>query len=330
MLIDFDHFKHLNDSLGHVTGDGVLADGVQAMRRVMRSGDLIARWGGEEFLLLLADADQEVAVGIAERLRRVVEEEVRIGPVSTTLERRRLGRRSRPGWSPCGTESRSRRRSLRPMPRSTGPRRTVGTGWSPRFLPTVVWRPFTSLRAVREVGDDDSARFERDVVRILRGLSPGDVVTYGEVAAEAGHPGAARAVGSLLRRGSAIGPLPWWRVVTAAGRLVPGHEEEQARRLRAEGVVVADERSGLIQPSVRRSFSSVARFHRASSVASGSRSRCGSPARCSALARSSGQRSTVAPSSTRSSPFHRPGRGRRPAPGAHDLGRRPPRPRGPR
>ncbi len=66
-------------------------------------------------------------------------------------------------------------------------------------------------------------------------LQPGDVVTYGEVAAEAGHPGAARAVGNLLRTGDG---LPWWRVVTVSGRLVPGAEERQARLLRAEGVRV--------------------------------------------------------------------------------------------
>jgi len=81
-------------------------------------------------------------------------------------------------------------------------------------------------------------RFEQEVVRILQSLRPGEVVTYGEVAAEAGFPGAARAVGNLLAGGGDDG-LPWWRVVTSAGRLVPGHEAEHAARLRAEGVAVA-------------------------------------------------------------------------------------------
>lgn len=80
--------------------------------------------------------------------------------------------------------------------------------------------------------------FEQAVVRVLHSLRPGEVVTYGEVAAEAGFPGAARAVGHLLATSG--GDLPWWRVVTAAGRLVPGHEAEHARRLAAEGVAVAD------------------------------------------------------------------------------------------
>lgn len=82
------------------------------------------------------------------------------------------------------------------------------------------------------------SRFEQAVVAVLQSLAPGEIVTYGEVAAEAGFPGAARAVGHLL----ATSPedLPWWRVVTASGRLVPGHEAEHAARLRAEGVAVAD------------------------------------------------------------------------------------------
>jgi methylated-DNA-protein-cysteine methyltransferase-like protein len=75
--------------------------------------------------------------------------------------------------------------------------------------------------------------FEEAVQEVVTSLPPGTVTTYGEVAAEAGFPGAARAVGNFLRRSAG---LPWWRVVGAGGRLVPGDEEEQARRLRAEGV----------------------------------------------------------------------------------------------
>jgi methylated-DNA-protein-cysteine methyltransferase-like protein len=83
-------------------------------------------------------------------------------------------------------------------------------------------------------------RFEQAVVRVLQSLRPGEVVTYGEVAAEAGYPGAARAVGRLLAEDG--DDLAWWRVVTSTGRLVPGHEAEHARRLRAEGVPVVDGR----------------------------------------------------------------------------------------
>lgn len=81
--------------------------------------------------------------------------------------------------------------------------------------------------------------FERAVEAVLLALAAGDVVTYGEVAAEAGYPGRARAVGHILARSD--GTYPWWRVVAAGGRLVPGHEREHAERLRAEGVEV-DER----------------------------------------------------------------------------------------
>jgi methylated-DNA-protein-cysteine methyltransferase-like protein len=82
--------------------------------------------------------------------------------------------------------------------------------------------------------------FEQAVIEVLESLLPGDVVTYGDVAAEAGYPGAARAVGRILA--TSDGDLPWWRVVTTTGRLVPGHEVEHARRLRAEGVDVVDDR----------------------------------------------------------------------------------------
>ena len=76
--------------------------------------------------------------------------------------------------------------------------------------------------------------FAEQAEAVIRALRPGEVVTYGEVAADAGRPGAARAVGHLLATRPA--DLPWWRVVAANGRLVPGHEAEHARRLEAEGV----------------------------------------------------------------------------------------------
>lgn len=78
--------------------------------------------------------------------------------------------------------------------------------------------------------------FERAVLAVLRGLRAGDVVTYGEVALEAGYPGRARAVGALLSRGDH--QVPWWRVVNASGRLVPGNESAQAELLRQESADV--------------------------------------------------------------------------------------------
>lgn len=79
------------------------------------------------------------------------------------------------------------------------------------------------------------AEFTEAVIEVLTRLQPGEVMAYGEVADEAGYPGAARAVGNLL----AVTPgLPWWRIVTADGRLAPGHERRQSELLRAEGVLV--------------------------------------------------------------------------------------------
>lgn len=81
--------------------------------------------------------------------------------------------------------------------------------------------------------------FEEAVAAVIARLAPGDLATYGEIAEEAGFAGAARAVGHVL---SVSDGLPWWRVVAANGRLVPGHEVDQARRLAGEGVVVVDGR----------------------------------------------------------------------------------------
>ena len=87
--------------------------------------------------------------------------------------------------------------------------------------------------------------FESRVREVILQLRPGEVATYGEVAEEAGFPGAARAVGNVL---AGADGLPWWRVVTAAGRFAPGHEAEQASRLREEGLTVRGKRLSRIRP----------------------------------------------------------------------------------
>lgn len=89
------------------------------------------------------------------------------------------------------------------------------------------------------MAQDDLTKFERAVHTVLCALGEGEVITYGEVAAEAGYPGAARAVGGFLRNKAGY---PWWRVIAANGRLVPGLEAEHERRLRDEGVPVVDGR----------------------------------------------------------------------------------------
>ncbi len=82
-----------------------------------------------------------------------------------------------------------------------------------------------------------SGDFETAVRETIGAIPEGEISTYGEVAAESGYPGAARAVGNLLRTTSG---LPWWRVITSDGRLVPGMEREHAQRLRAEGITIVN------------------------------------------------------------------------------------------
>ena len=74
------------------------------------------------------------------------------------------------------------------------------------------------------------------IVAVLFALGPGEVTTYGDIAETAGYPGRARLVGRLLA--TTDEEVPWWRVVTSDGRLVPGHEREQTALLKAEGVGV--------------------------------------------------------------------------------------------
>ena len=81
--------------------------------------------------------------------------------------------------------------------------------------------------------------FQQHVVAVVAATAPGDVLTYAEVALEAGHPGSAQAVANVLRR---VPGLPWWRVVPTSGRLYRTHAPMQAPLLAAEGVPVDDHR----------------------------------------------------------------------------------------
>ena len=78
--------------------------------------------------------------------------------------------------------------------------------------------------------------FEDAVLEVIGSLGPGEVVTYGEVADQAGFPGAARAVGTVLR--NCDGEIPWWRVVGAGGSIRTPPRVGQAELLRDEGVPV--------------------------------------------------------------------------------------------
>lgn len=79
LLCDLDHFKRVNDRLGHSTGDAVLQDVAYTMRSVLRAGDSIYRIGGEEILVVLPGASERNAMAVAERLRRAVRERRPVG-----------------------------------------------------------------------------------------------------------------------------------------------------------------------------------------------------------------------------------------------------------
>lgn len=74
MMLDVDHFKHINDSYGHQAGDYVLRELAAIIRAQLRGSDVLARYGGEEFAVLLAKTPLDVAQEIAERIRRSVAE----------------------------------------------------------------------------------------------------------------------------------------------------------------------------------------------------------------------------------------------------------------
>jgi diguanylate cyclase len=69
ILIDLDHFKHINDSYGHQTGDAVLVSFARSVTEALREVDVVGRWGGEEFLVLLPGTSAAEAVLAAERMR---------------------------------------------------------------------------------------------------------------------------------------------------------------------------------------------------------------------------------------------------------------------
>ena len=88
VLADLDHFKHINDTYGHLAGDAVLRETAHRMRDAIRPYDSIGRYGGEEFLLVLSNCDTLGAAAIAERLLQAVRKDTIVlaeATVSVTL-----------------------------------------------------------------------------------------------------------------------------------------------------------------------------------------------------------------------------------------------------
>ncbi|HUP05435.1 MAG TPA: diguanylate cyclase [Bryobacteraceae bacterium] len=75
LLADFDYFKRINDTYGHLAGDAVLREGARRMKAAIRRYDALGRYGGEEFLAALPNSDSAAALAQATRLREAVEAE---------------------------------------------------------------------------------------------------------------------------------------------------------------------------------------------------------------------------------------------------------------
>lgn len=83
-LCDLDFFKKYNDSHGHVAGDMLLSEIGRLLKNSIRSNDLIFRYGGDEFIVLLPDTDSDGAIAVVERVRKNVEEEMKIRKIPLT------------------------------------------------------------------------------------------------------------------------------------------------------------------------------------------------------------------------------------------------------
>ncbi len=75
-IFDIDNFKNVNDRLGHLAGDKVLVGIADAVQASIRQGDFFARWGGDEFVLLLPDTDRQEATEITERLKTLISDNI--------------------------------------------------------------------------------------------------------------------------------------------------------------------------------------------------------------------------------------------------------------
>ncbi len=133
LLFDIDHFKAINDAFGHDAGDDVLTGFAERLRYGVRGIDLVSRYGGEEFLLVMPDTDAEYAASVAERLRSDVEKlpfPTSLGdeiPVTVSIGIAEWNGRS-------DTPTRS---SSAPTARSTRPSAPAATAW---------WRARPELR----------------------------------------------------------------------------------------------------------------------------------------------------------------------------------------
>ena len=83
LMIDIDHFKDINDNYGHMIGDDVLKEVVQIIQNPIRAIDILGRYGGEEFGLILPETDEKGAMVLAEKIRENVEDHIFIAGEGT-------------------------------------------------------------------------------------------------------------------------------------------------------------------------------------------------------------------------------------------------------
>ena len=84
-MLDFDHFKKINDRLGHTVGDSVLKQLAEIIQANIRASDVLARWGGEEFILLMPKITLADAARVMDRLRLIVADEEFVGGSTVTI-----------------------------------------------------------------------------------------------------------------------------------------------------------------------------------------------------------------------------------------------------
>ncbi len=78
MMMDLDHFKKYNDSYGHQTGDKLLKEFAHLTQKHIRVNDILVRYGGEEFFVIMPNCDQPQAMEVAERIRTALEKELQL------------------------------------------------------------------------------------------------------------------------------------------------------------------------------------------------------------------------------------------------------------
>lgn len=85
IMFDIDFFKKINDTYGHKMGDKILKELTQFIKNKIRTSDILGRWGGEEFLIIIPETNLEKAVNVAQNLRKAVEEKVFVNNIKITL-----------------------------------------------------------------------------------------------------------------------------------------------------------------------------------------------------------------------------------------------------